>query len=112
MELFGPSSEVATDQQIILGFGILSKDHFQAKLLGFRGCKLKQKMELFKQETELSGPFSEIATVQEMILGFGILLKNYFQPMLLCFKNIPTKTGNGIIETGNGIIWTFQLDSH
>ena len=69
-------------------------------------------MELFKQETELSGPFSEIATVQEMILGFGILLKNYFQPKLLCFKIIPTKTGNGIIKTGNGNIWTFQLDSH
>jgi len=30
----------------------------------------------------------------------------------LCFRNLPIKTGNGITETGNGIIWTFQLDSH
>jgi len=51
-------------------------------------------MELLKQEMELCGPCREIATV-----------KSPFLAKLLCFRNLPTKTGNGII-------WTFQLDSH
>ena len=112
MELSGHSSQIATDQQMILGFLILSKVHFQPKILYFRGCILKQEMELLKQEMESSGPCREIATVQQIILGFGILSKVHFQPKLLCFRNLQIKTGNGITETGNGIIWTFHLDSH
>ena len=112
MELSGPSSEIPTVYQKILDLEILSRVHFQPKILYFRGCILKQEMELLKQEMELSGPSCEIATVQQMILGFGILSKVHFQPKLLCFRNLPIKTGNGITETGNGIIWTFQLDSH
>ena len=105
MELSGPSSEIPTVYQKILDLEILSRVHFQPKILCFRGYIVKQEMELLKQEMELSGPCREIATVQQIILGFGILSKVHFQPKLLCFRNLPTKTGNGII-------WTFQLDSH
>ena len=112
MELSGPSSEIPTVYQKILDLEILSRVHFQPKILCFRGYIVKQEMELLKQEMELSGPCKEIATVQQIILGFGILSKVHFQPKLLCFRNLPIKTGNGITETGNGIIWTFQLDSH
>ena len=62
MELSGPSSGVATDQEMILCFGILLKVHFLPKILCFNCCIVKQEMELCKQEMELSGPSSGVAT--------------------------------------------------
>ena len=70
MELSGPSSEIATDQQMILGFGILLKVDFYPKILCFKFCIVKQEMELSKQEMELFWPSSKIANDQQMILGF------------------------------------------
>ena len=86
MELSGPSSEIPTVYQKILDLEILSRVHFQPKILCFRGYIVKQEMELLKQEMELSGPCREIATVQQIILGFGILSKGQFQPKILVIK--------------------------
>ena len=62
MGLSGPSSWVATDQKMILGFGIFLKVHLLPKILCFNCCIVKQEMELSKQEMELSGPSGGVAT--------------------------------------------------
>ena len=105
MELSGPSSEIPTVYQIILGLGILSKVHFQPKILRFRGYIVKQEMELLKQEMELSGHSSDDFRLWNFV-------KSPFLAKVIVFQGLHIQTGNGIIETGNRIIWTFQQDSH
>ena len=47
---------------MILGFGICQKSISSQSYYALEICKLKQEMELSKQEMVLSGPSSEIAT--------------------------------------------------